>query len=439
MNKLLKWSLIVSLGGFLFGFDTAVISGAEQEIQKLWELSDALVGQMVAMALYGTIIGAIFGGLPTDKLGRRKTLFIISLLYFISALGSALAPEIYSLMFFRFLGGLGVGASSIAAPLYITEIAPAQSRGRLVAMFQFNIVFGILMAFLSNAIVASTGDASWRLMLGIEVLPAILFCLTILLVPESPRWLAVKKKDSEEATRVLTLIDASTADQQLQHILSASEKEKDQPVKSIFNKTYRFPVLLAILLAVFNQLSGINAVLYYAPRIFSMTGMGSSTALLSSAGIGLMNLVFTMLGMLLIDRVGRKTLMYIGSLGYITSLLFVAYCFRNNISGFGVMIGLFVFIASHAIGQGTVIWVYISEIFPNTVRATGQAIGSSTHWVLAAIIAGVFPYFAGKFGVQYTFMFFAAMMVLQLIYVWKMMLETKGVALEDIEKSMASA
>lgn len=436
MDKLFKWALIVSLGGFLFGFDTAVISGAEQEIQKLWNLSDALLGQMVAMALYGTILGAIFGGIPTDKYGRKQTLFIISILYLLSALGSALAPDVYSLMFFRFIGGIGVGASSIAAPLYISEIAPAARRGRLVAMFQFNIVFGILIAFLSNALVAAWAESSWRLMLGVEVLPAALFCVAILFVPKSPRWLATKKNDLAEAKRVLEMIDVSTADAALEKIKTSAESAPTFAKVSVFQKAFRFPLLLAILLAFFNQLSGINAVLYYAPRIFSMTGMGNSTALLSSAGIGLMNLVFTLVGMALIDRFGRKTLMYIGSLGYIFSLSFVAYCFQYNVSGFSVMLGLFVFIASHAIGQGTVIWVYISEIFPNSVRANGQAVGSSTHWILAAIIAGVFPFFAGKFGIQYTFMFFAAMMVMQLLYVWKMMPETKGKALEDIEQAM---
>lgn len=438
MDKLFKWALIVSLGGFLFGFDTAVISGAEQEIQRVWNLSDAVLGQMVAMALYGTILGAVFGGIPTDKYGRKNTLFIIALLYLISALGSALAPDVYSLMFFRFIGGVGVGASSIAAPLYISEIAPAAKRGRLVAMFQFNIVFGILIAFLSNAVVASMAFSSWRIMLGVEVIPAIVFCITILLVPKSPRWLAIKKNDVAEAKRILTLIDASTADHALEQMQQTIAKETAMPKRSVFNKAFRFPVILAILLAIFNQLSGINAILYYAPRIFSMTGMGSSTALLSSAGIGFVNLVFTLLGMVLIDKFGRKTLMYIGSLGYIFSLLFVAYCFQNNVNGTSVMIGLFVFIAAHAIGQGTVIWVYISEIFPNSVRANGQAVGSSTHWILAAIVAGVFPFFAGKFGVQYTFLFFAGMMVLQLLYVWKMMPETKGKALEDIEQSMTN-
>ena len=435
-GRILFWSITVALGGFLFGFDTAVISGAEQEIQKLWGLSDTMIGQMIAMALYGTIVGAIFGGIPADLIGRKKTLIWIGALYLISALGSALAPDVYSLMVFRFIGGLGVGASSVAAPMYITEIAPTDSRGRLTALFQFNIVLGILIAYVSNYFIGVTIGSDWRLMLGIESIPALAFVVMLFYVPRSPRWLVVKKGNLEEARQVLEMINPPDIDDALASIKS-SDTIANSGFKEFFSGKYNFPILLAFLIAFFNQVSGINAVIYYAPRIFNMTGMGESTALLSSAGIGLVNLVFTMLGLALIDKFGRKFLMYVGSIGYIVSLSFVAGAFfMEAFNGYLVPFWLFVFIASHAIGQGAVIWVFISEIFPNEVRAFGQSLGSSTHWLLAAIIAGIFPALAGKFGGGPIFAFFAVMMVLQLIYVWKMMPETKGVPLEELEEKL---
>ncbi len=435
-NKLIFWSVTVALGGFLFGFETAVISGAEQEIQRLWNLSDAMTGQAVAMALYGTIVGAVFGGIPADAIGRKRTLFWIAVLYTISAFGSALAPEIYSLMFFRFLGGLGVGASSVAAPMYISEIAPADRRGRLAALFQFNIVLGILIAYLSNYLIGSAENGGWRLMLGILAIPSVAFLILILIVPESPRWLIVKKGQVEEARKTLTIINPATVDASLAAIQS-TDPTKASGWGELFSGKYKLPVLLAFLIAFFNQVSGINAVIYYAPRIFNMTGMGDDAALLSSAGIGLVNLVFTMLGVMLIDKMGRRFLMYVGSFGYIISLSAVAYAFfSESFSGMTVPFWLFVFIAAHAIGQGAVIWVFISEIFPNEVRAAGQSLGSSTHWVLAALIASVFPSLAGTFGGGPIFAFFAAMMVLQLLFVWRMMPETKGASLEELEHRM---
>lgn len=435
-GKILFWSITVALGGFLFGFDTAVISGAEQEIQKLWGLSDTMIGQMIAMALYGTIVGALFGGIPADMIGRKKTLIWIGVLYLVSALGSALAPDVYSLMFFRFIGGLGVGASSVAAPMYITEIAPTEARGRLTALFQFNIVLGILIAYISNYLIGITIGSDWRLMLGIETLPALAFVIMLLYVPRSPRWLVVKRNLIEEARLVLEMINPQNVDAALAAI-QKSDTTKSSGFKEFFSGRYNWPILLAFLIAFFNQVSGINAVIYYAPRIFNMTGMGDSTALLSSAGIGVVNLVFTLLGMALIDKFGRRFLMFVGSVGYIVSLSFVAGAFfLEAFNGYMVPIWLFVFIASHAIGQGAVIWVFISEIFPNEVRAFGQSLGSSTHWLLAAIIAGIFPALAGKFGGGPIFAFFAFMMVLQLLYVWKMMPETKGVPLEELEKRL---
>lgn len=435
-NKLIFWSVAVALGGFLFGFETAVISGAEQAIQRLWGLSDTMTGQMVAMALYGTIVGAVFGGIPADAIGRKKTLFWIAVLYTVSSIGAALAPEVYLLMFFRFLGGLGVGASSVAAPMYISEIAPPEKRGRLAALFQFNIVLGILIAYLSNYLIGSAENGGWRLMLGVLVVPSLIFLSLISMVPESPRWLIVKKGRVEEARRTLKIINPATAESSLAAI-QATDTTKRSGWSELFSGKYNFPVLLAFLIAFFNQVSGINAVIYYAPRIFNMTGMGDDTALLSSAGIGLVNLVFTMLGVFLIDKMGRRFLMYVGSFGYIISLSAVAYAFfSNSFGGFIVPLWLFVFIAAHAIGQGAVIWVFISEIFPNEVRAAGQSLGSSTHWIMAALIASVFPSLANTFGGGPIFAFFAAMMVLQLLFVWRMMPETKGASLEELEQRM---
>lgn len=436
MNKILFWSITVGLGGFLFGFDTAVISGGEQAIQSQWGLSDVLVGQMVAMALYGTVIGALFGGIPTENLGRKRTLFWIALLYLVSALGSALAPDVYTLMFFRFVGGLGVGASSVAAPIYIAEIAPTDRRGRLTALFQFNIVAGILIAYATNYFIGTDNPTSWRWMLGAEVIPAVLFLVLITQVPRSPRWLLVKKGLRDEAKAVLEMINPNTAEKALAAI-EATDHTKSSGFKYFTSGRFNFPILLAFLFAFFNQLSGINAVIYYAPRIFEMTGMGASTALLSTAGIGLVNLVFTILGLFFIDRFGRKTLMYIGSIGYIISLAAVSYAFFTESFGGAIVPGfLFVFIAAHAIGQGACIWVFISEIFPNEVRGLGMSLGSGTHWVFAALIAGTFPYFASTMGGGVIFAIFAFMMVFQLLFVWRMMPETKGVSLEDLEKQL---
>jgi MFS transporter, SP family, arabinose:H+ symporter len=438
MQKLWKWSLIVSLGGLLFGFDTAVISGAEQAIQQQWDLSDTLVGQMVAMALYGTVIGALFAGKPADVIGRKNSLIGIAFLYLISAVGSALAPEIYSLMVFRFIGGIGVGASSVVAPMYIAEIAPASSRGRMTAMFQFNLVLGILLAYVSNYLIGNVAEESWRMMLGVEVLPALLFCGLIFTVPRSPRWLLVQKGDEAAALAVLQRIHPENAMRELEDIKN-SRHSKHAGLKEFFSGAYNRPILLAFLFALFNQISGINAVIYYAPRIFEMAGLEESAALLSSAGIGLINLIFTILGLAMIDRYGRRFLMYIGSVGYIISLSMVSMVFWNDANGgAGVSIWLFMFIASHAIGQGAVIWVFISEVFPNQVRAYGQSLGCGTHWVMAAIIAGVFPYMAGAMGAGPIFALFAACMVLQLIFVWKMMPETRGLSLESLEKQVGA-
>jgi len=436
-NKLILWSLTVALSGFLFGLDTAVISGAEQTIQKLWNLDNITHGLAVSMALYGTVIGAMFGGLFADRLGRKKSLFWIGSLFLISALGSALAQNVYIFMVFRLLGGLCIGASSVVSPLYISEIAPAAKRGLLVALFQFNIVFGILIAYVSNYLLQSTnGPNAWRWMLGVVAIPSLIFTFLTLLISESPRWLALKRGDVTGAKGVLNEIDPATADTTLASILASRDRAEANPSKAFFSAHYRWPILLAFLLAFFNQMSGINAIIYYAPRIFEMTGLSKSGALLSTAGIGLVNLVFTMLGLSLIDRFGRRMLMYIGSFGYIVSLGLIALAFYRN-SFAGMTMFVFGFIAAHAIGQGAVIWVFIGEIFPNEVRAAGQSLGCFTHWMFAAIIANIFPASAGRFGGAPIFAFFCVMMVFQLLYVRFMMPETKGIALEDMDAQLA--
>ncbi len=430
------WSLTVALGGFLFGFDTAVISGGEQAIQQEWQLSTFMVGQMVAMGLYGTIAGALFGGIPAEIFGRKKTLFWVGILYLICSVGSAFATDVYTLMIFRFIGGLGVGASSVVAPMYIAEIAPDHKRGQLTAAFQFNLVLGILVAYFSNWLIGLTGEASWRLMLGIMAIPSILFVILVMFVPESPRWLITRKNDTAEARRILTIIDPATVEQSMQAI-TAPAADRSSGLGHFLSGKFNFPILLAFLFAFFNQASGINAVIYYAPRILEETGLGKSAALLSTVGIGVVNLLFTMLGVSMIDRFGRRYLMYIGSIGYIISLSCVALAFFTGVSGAFVPVLLFAFIASHAIGQGAVIWVFISEIFPNNVRSWGNSLGSSTHWVFAALIAGTFPYFNEKLGGGIIFSIFAVMMVFQLIFVWRLMPETKGVSLEELEKQLS--
>lgn len=431
MNKqLLLWAITVSLGGFLFGMDVAVISGAEQSIQKLWNLNTLEHGLAVAIALYGTVIGAAFGGIPCDKLGRKRTLQWIALLFFVSSIGAAVANGIGSFMFFRLLGGLSIGASSVVAPTYISEIAPPKFRGRMGISFQLNIVFGILAAYVSNYFL-SGGANDWRLMLGIVAIPALVFLILLGFTPETPRWLILWKGKIEEAKKIIALADPDVdrAVSEIVNSKSTGSREK------IFSKKFAWPILLAFLFAFFNQLSGINAIIYYSPRIFEMTGLGKESALLSSAGIGIANLIFTVLGWVFIDRLGRKVLMYIGSIGYIISLTMIAVSFFNQ-SFNAVPIYIFAFIAAHAIGQGSVIWVFISEIFPNEVRASGMTCGALTHWVFAAVIANVFPYFSEQFGGGIIFAFFALMMGFQLLYVWRMMPETKGISLEDLQRQI---
>jgi sugar porter (SP) family MFS transporter len=437
-RKVFLWSVVIALGGFLFGFDTAVISGAEQSIQKYWTLNTVQHGFTVSIALIGTIIGALLGSVPSDKLGRKKTLYLIAFLYLVSSIGTAMANNWYMFLVFRFLGGLGVGASSVTAPIYISEISPAERRGKLVGLFQFNIVFGIVVSYFSNYLIGQTGENAWRLMLGIQAVPSAIFCILLRFVPESPRWLIMKKGRVEEARRIFTIINPATADKIISEIETTDATEKAVLQKDpLFSKRYKTPVMLAILFAVFNQVSGINAIIYYSPRIFEMTGLGESSSLLSTAGLGLINFTFTLLAMNFIDRIGRKTLMMIGSLGLIVTLAMVSYSFyAESFNGFIVPVFLFIYIAFFAFSQGAVIWVFISEIFPNQVRAKGQTLGSTTHWVMAAAIAFSFPYLAEKAGGGNTFLFFCIMMCIQLIFVWKVMPETKGKSLEQIEHTL---
>lgn len=435
-NKLYIWSLIAALAGFLFGFDTVVISGADKALQSLWGTSDLFHGMVVmSMALWGTVVGAIFGGIPTDKLGRKKTLFWIGVLYFVSAVGSAMVSDPYLFAFFRFIGGLGVGVSTVAAPAYISEIAPADKRGRLVALYQFNIVFGILIAFISNYLLKDIEPDAWRWMIGVEAIPAIMYTVISLGIPQSPRWLMFYKKDENAARTVLKQIYQKG---QVAAAISAMYAAEAQvrTRETIFAAKYRFPLGLAFAIAFFNQLSGINAFLYYAPRIFEEAGIGESTALLSSVGIGITNLIFTLLGVFLIDKMGRKSLMYIGSFGYIISLGLVSAAFFLDWQGLFVPGFLFLFIAAHAIGQGAVIWVFIAEIFPNHLRGSGQAFGSSTHWVLAALITVFMPKALEVLSPAIVFAAFAIMMVFQLVWVHYAMPETKGVPLEALEGNL---
>ena len=531
-NRLVLWSLTAALAGFLFGFDTVVISGAEKTIQELWGLNNGLHGIAIGMALWGTVLGSLVGAWPADRIGRKKTLIAIGLLYFVSAIWSGLANDVYSFMVARFIGGLGVGISTVAAPLYISEISPPDKRGRLAGMFQFNIVFGILIAFLSNYLIGSLlGDNGWRWMLGIEAVPALVYTVMCFSIPQSPRWLIGKRGDRDGGATVLKQLNPDASDDKIaamvERIATASHIEPggSRTADRFWTWRLRVPIMLAFLVAFFNQLSGINAILYFAPRIFELAGLGKSAALLNSIGIGITNLIFTFVGLYLIDRIGRRTLLYIGSFGYIASLGLCAWAFftfapqfqvantaisvktsianlqkaesltvinekdiellkaqldkgkqalaaattsadyqgdavafaedataedtiatadkaltkASEESGFGgtlVMLCIFAFIAAHAVGQGAVIWVLISEIFPNQHRAEGQSLGSFSHWIFAAMLTTLFPWMIGTFTPASVFGFFCFMMVLQLVWVATMVPETKGVPLEDMEKKL---
>jgi sugar porter (SP) family MFS transporter len=435
-------SLTAALAGFIFGFDMVVISGADKAIQELWQTSPWFHGFFImSMALWGTVIGSIFGGAPTEKYGRKKILMLVGILFTVSSVGSALANDPYLFSFFRLLGGIGIGISSVAAPTYISEISTAQSRGRLVAMYQFNIVFGILIAYLSNYFLEGVGgEKDWRLMLGVMTIPSLIYSFMVFGIPESPRWLIAKKQDTEGAKKVMSALGMDDVDAVMASIATpSSDKNSATPFLS---SKHRRIILLAFMVAFFNQVSGINFILYYAPRILAAAGLAEQESLLNSIAIGGTNLVFTFVGLYLIDRLGRKTLLILGSLGYIVSLCMVAYAFYAAASPGFLLFFLLLFIASHAVGQGAVIWVFISEIFPNHIRAKGQALGASVHWVFAALITLVAPVFIDdKEGIFKDnpwpiFAFFAAMMAWQLIWVLTKVPETKGVSLEQLEKDL---
>lgn len=438
-KKMVFWSIAVALGGFLFGFDTAVISGAEKSIQQYWGLSSFQHGITMSVALLGTVIGAAIGSWPSDKLGRKKTLVIIALLFLFSSLFTAIATNWHLFLIFRLIGGLGVGASSVTAPIYISEISNASNRGRLVALFQFNVVFGILVSYLSNYIIGVVGgENSWRVMLGIMIIPSLLFLFLLKFVPESPRWLILKKGRTGQAKKILSIITPDNYEQEVKSILTSKDELSGDKREGLLKSKYKMPIFLAVIFAVFNQVSGINAIIYYAPRIFESAGMGTNSSLLSSVAIGAVNFLFTLLALNLIDRFGRRKLMLVGTLGLIISLALVALFFMNKEAfGSNYIIGLLLaYIAFFAMSQGACIWVFIAEIFPNSVRAQGQTLGSLTHWVMAAIITFVFPVISEGMGEGVIFSFFCIMMILQMFFVVKYMPETKGKTLEELEHTM---
>ena len=447
-GNLLGISLIAALAGFIFGFDTVVISGANQPIKDIWhttEIHPLFHGLFImSMALWGTVVGAVFGGIPTDKFGRKKVLLWVGILFSVSAIGSAVAPDPYTFSIFRFIGGLGIGVSSIAAPAYVTEISTPATRGRLSALYQFNIVFGILIAFLSNYFLKGVGGANdWRWMLGVMAVPSLLYTLLVMTIPESPRWLIARKNDVDTARKVFQKIGVLNAEEVIQSVRSSVQHEAAIGHGSgFFSRKYSTILWLAFMVAFFNQWSGINFILYYAPEILERAGLASKESLKNSIYIGGTNLIFTFIGLSLIDKLGRKTLLIIGSIGYILSLSLVAYAFKVSANPEFLLSFLLLFIASHAIGQGAVIWVFISEIFPNKVRGKGQSFGASTHWVFAAIITLITPVFLDKDTGIFKenpwpiFGFLAFMMVLQLVWVLTKVPETKGVSLEELEKRL---
>lgn len=438
-GRLLRWSITSALAGFLFGFDTVVISGAEQTIQQLWGLSAGLHGVAMGSALYGTVIGSLVGSWPTDRYGRRPTLLAVGALFLVSAIGCAFAPEVVTFIVARLIGGIGIGISTVAAPLYISEIAPAAQRGRLAAMFQFNIVLGIVVAFASNALLAGVGAQAWRWMLGVAAVPSVAYMAMALGLPESPRWLLLRGR-RDEALRTMALVreGASAAEVAAEADAIVAAAREGGVAGGFWTWRHRVPIALAFLVAFFNQLSGINAILYFAPRIFAMTGLGAQAALLQSVGIGLTNLVATFVGLWLIDRVGRRTLLLAGSAGYLLSLGGCAWGFATHHEAI-VPACIFGFIAAHAIGQGTVIWVLISEVFPAAHRATGQALGSATHWVFAALLTTAFPLMVAAMAPAAVFLVFFAMMVLHTLWALFLVPETKGVSLEEIQRRLGLA
>jgi sugar porter (SP) family MFS transporter len=443
-GKLFQSTVVAALAGFIFGFDMVVISGADKPIQTLWHTTPLFHGFFImSMALWGTVIGSVFAGAPTEKYGRKKVLIWLGIMFIASAIGSAFAQDPYTFSFFRLIGGIAIGVSSVAAPTYISEISNKNNRGKLVGMYQFNIVFGILIAYLSNYFLAGFGGVNdWRWMLAVLLIPSTIYTIMTLGLPESPRWLFSVKNDEAGARETLAIVGVENIDETIQEIRIANDEEKAQGSIQLFTKHHRKIISIAFFVAFFNQASGINFLLYYAPRILEEAGFAKNNSLLSSISLGLMNLVFTFVGLWLIDRIGRKTLLIIGSFGYIISLSMVAYGFINHSAPEFMLSFLLLFIASHAIGQGAVIWVLISEIFPTQIRAKGQAFGASIHWVFAALITLVTPVFLDsehgifKENPWPIFAFFTIMMALQLVWIIAKVPETKGVSLEELQKKL---
>lgn len=427
-------ALIAALGGFLFGFETAVISGAEKTIQQLWSLTPFWQGFTVASSLIGTVLGSIIAGVPAQRFGRKKVLIAIALMYLISAAGCALTSGWFLFVIFRFIGGVAVGASSVVGPMYISEISPAHLRGRLAGSFQLNIVLGIFVAYITNYFFAGSGEDSWRWMLGVMMVPAAIFAILVRTIPESPRWL-ILNHETEKAIPIMSRIGEENTQQAIEDIRASVTDIKEK----LFQPRYSKPIMFAVILAMFNQLSGINAIIYYAPRIFEMAGFDAANAFLQPIYIGAANLIFTLLAMTMIDRFGRKKLLIIGSFGMIFFLGMTAFAFKDpGVANPNVIWYLIGFIAFFAFSQGAVIWVFISEIFPNSVRSQGGSLGSFTHWIMAAIISWTFPIIVegSDMGGYYSFIFYTLMMALHLFFVWKFLPETKGKTLEDIQKSM---
>jgi sugar porter (SP) family MFS transporter len=436
---LAKSTIVAALGGLLFGFDTAVIAGTTDSLRNTYHLSPELLGMTVASALWGTVIGSLFAGFPGERYGRRDSLRGLAVLYVVSAIGCALAWNWPALVVFRFIGGLGIGGSSVLGPMYIAEIAPAKWRGRLVGFFQFNVVFGILLAYFSNYLIglAGLGALEWRYELGVTAVPAVLFFLLLFVIPRSPRWLT-GKGFIDEARSVLRMSGEENYEQQLQNIIGSIQQEKAQTGEKLFSRKHRLPIFLAVTIGMFNQLSGINAILYYLNDIFAHAGYSKVSGNLQAVAIGGTNLLFTMLAMTVIDKVGRKTLLLIGSVGTAICLGGVSYIFFTQHHQEYLVWLLVGYIAFFGFSQGAVIWVYLAEVFPNAVRAKGQSLGSFSHWFMNALISGIFPLMAASSG-AYPFVFFAVMMVLQFFVVLFIYPETKGASLEEMQKKLATS
>lgn len=427
-------ALIASLGGFLFGFETAVISGAEATLRKLWQLDSFWLGFTVTSSLIGTVIGSLIAGKPAQTYGRKKVLMVIALIYIVSSIGCALAPAWLVFLIFRFLGGIAVGASSVVGPMYISEIAPANLRGRLAGSFQLNIVAGILAALLANFLLIGISEDSWRYMFGVMIVPSILFFVLLRFIPESPRWLVLQNRDAEAAAILPNLGELDVAGR-----ITAIRESVKLHTENLFQAKYAKPIVFAVVLAMANQLSGINAIFYYAPRIFEMAGFSQSDAFLQPVFVGLANLIFTMLATLVIDKFGRKILLLTGIVGVTIFLVLVALAFGESRTGSEYLLFYLIgYIIFFAFSLGAVLWVFISEIFPNSVRSQGAALGSFTHWIMAAIISWTFPIIveSSPLGGFYAFIFFAVMMVAAFIFTLVAMPETKGKSLEQIQQEL---